>query len=164
MKIKSISFINYGFDISEIQNRNIDVFVELTNGYRYVVTLATLESIQSLMQEEKKNYFGPCDLVIIVKTLTHEVIAETIMAFAYEKHGYILEEGYYLKLYHFANRIPETVFNQLQAEDEAQKEAAKAVEKLYGDNDYPLYGGYESYQSDEDGLDKNEELFTYIKF
>jgi hypothetical protein len=86
--------------------------------------------------------------------LTNEVIVETIKAYVKES------DEYWLKLHHFANRIPETVFKKLQAEDESDK----AFELLYGDNDYPLFGGYESYQSDGYESDKNEELFTYIKF
>jgi nucleoside-specific outer membrane channel protein Tsx len=45
----------------------------------------------------------------------------------------------------------------LQAEDEAKNQSDKAFKQLYGYGDYPLYGGYESYESDEDN-----ELFTYI--
>jgi hypothetical protein len=165
MLIKSIYYINYDYDDSDmtaIENSNIDIFVKLKNGSKYVVTLATPEYMAYYMDNQNINYFPTMDPYIIVKKLTHEIIVETIKAYAEEEHGYSLQEGYNLKLYHFAQRIPETVFKKLQAEDEAQKESDKAFKELYGDKytDYsPLYGGYESYESDE-----NEEVFTSIKF
>jgi hypothetical protein len=153
MVIKSIYYINYEEDMTQIEHSIIDIFVELDTGSRYIVTLVTPKFIDFYMDQENKNYFGPGEPYIIVRKLTHEIIAETIKAYWEE------EQGYYLKLHHFAQRIPETVFKKLQAEDEATKESDKAFEELYGDNDYPLYGGYESYGYESD---KDEELFTYI--
>jgi len=158
MLIKSIYYRNYDVDMTEIEKSRIDIFVTVDTGYTYIVTLATPNFINYIMDQQNINYFEPREPFIMVKKLTHEIIAETIKAYA-EK-----ENGYFLKLYDFGHRIPGTVFNQLQAEDEAQDESDKAFKELYGNNDYPLYGGYESYQLDGYESDKNEELFTYIKF
>jgi hypothetical protein len=113
--------------MSEIEQSLIDIFVEVETGDRYIVTLVTPKFINYTMEQQNINFFKTGDPFIMVKKLTQEIIAETIKAYVEES------EGYYLKLHHFGQRIPETVFNQLQAEDEAQDES-----------------------------DKGEELFTYI--
>ena len=57
MLIKSISFPTYLEDITDIENSNIDVFVELEDGYTYTVVVATAKNIESLMDKERMNYF-----------------------------------------------------------------------------------------------------------
>ena len=109
MLIKSISFPTYLEDITDIENSNIDVFVELEDAYIYTVVVATAKNIESLMDKEKINYFEPGYPFIIVKKLTKEIITEAIEAYA-------SDDAYWLKLYHFAGKINKTVFNTLQAE------------------------------------------------
>ena len=109
MLIKSISFPTYLEDITDIENSNIDVFVELEDAYTYIVVVATAKNIESLMDKEKMNYFEPGYPFIIVKKLTKEIISEAIQAYA-------SDEAYWLKLYHFAGKVDIAVFNQLQAE------------------------------------------------
>nr|QUS63748.1 hypothetical protein [Haslea silbo] len=109
MLIKSISFPTYLEDITDIENSNIDVFVELEDAYTYTVVVATAKNIESLMDKEKINYFEPGYPFIIVKKLTKEIITEAIEAYA-------SDDAYWLKLYHFAGKINKTIFNTLQAE------------------------------------------------
>ena len=82
MLIKSISFPTYLEDITDIENSNIDVFVELEDGYTYTVVVATAKNIESLMDKEKMNYFEPGYPFIIVKKLTKEIISEHIQSYA----------------------------------------------------------------------------------
>jgi hypothetical protein len=110
MLVKNISFPTYLEDITDIENSNIDVFVELEDGYTYTVVVATAKNIESLMDKEEINYFEPGYPFIIVKKLTKDIIEETIKAYAENN------DGYWLKLYHFAGKINKTVFNKLQAE------------------------------------------------
>jgi len=105
-----IRFPSYLEDVTDIENSNIDVFVELEDGYTYTVVVATAKNIEYLMDKEKKNYFGPSHPFIIVKEITKEIVEEAVKAYA-EYH-----DGYWLKLYHFAGEIDKTVFNKLQAE------------------------------------------------
>jgi predicted nucleotidyltransferase len=109
MLIKSISFPTYLEDITNIENSNIDVFVELEDAYTYIVVVATAKNIESLMDKEKINYFEPGYPFIIVKKLTKEIITEAVEAYA-------SDDAYWLKLYHFAGKINKTIFNTLQAE------------------------------------------------
>lgn len=109
MLIKSISFPTYLEDITDIENSNIDVFVELEDAYTYTVVVATAKNIESLMDKERMNYFEPGYPFIIVKKLTKKIISEAIEAYA-------SDEAYWLKLYHFAGKVDTAVFNKLQAE------------------------------------------------
>lgn len=109
MLIKSISFSTYLEDITDIENSDIDVFVELEDAYMYTVVVATAKNIESLMDNERMNYFEPGYPFILVKKLTKEIISETIEAYA-------SDEAYWLKLYHFAGKVNTAVLNQLQAE------------------------------------------------
>ena len=109
MLIKSISFPTYLEDITDIENSNIDVFVELEDGYTYTVVVATAKNIESLMDKEKTNFSEPGDPFIIVRKLTKEIIEEAVKAYAEN-------DAYWLKFYHFAGEVDTTVFNQLQAE------------------------------------------------
>ena len=113
MLVKKISFVrpNLLEEIPDIEDYNLDVFVELEDGYTYTVVIATAKNIESLMDKERMNYFEPGHPFIIVKKLTKEIISEAIQAYA-------SDEAYWLKLYHFAGEIDTAVFNQLQAEQE----------------------------------------------
>ena len=111
MLVKKISFVrpNLLEEIPDIEDYNLDVFVELEDGYTYTVVIATAKNIESLMDKERMNYFEPGYPFIIVKKLTKEIISEAIQAYA-------SDEAYWLKLYHFAGKVDTAVFNQLQAE------------------------------------------------
>ena len=109
MLIKSISFPTYLEDITDIENSNIDVFVELEDAYTYTVVVATAKNIEFLMDKERMNYFEPGYPFIIVKKLIKEIIEEAVKAYA--EH-----DAYWLKFYHFAGEVDTAVFNRLQAE------------------------------------------------
>jgi hypothetical protein len=53
-----------------------------------------------------------CHPIILVKQLTKPIIEETIKAYVEE------DDGYWLKLYHFAGDIDPNLFKKLQAEHE----------------------------------------------
>nr|YP_009029063.1 hypothetical protein [Cylindrotheca closterium]AGY78402.1 hypothetical protein [Cylindrotheca closterium] len=93
MLIKSSSFPTYLENITDIENSNIDVFVELENAYTYTVVVATAKNIESLMGKEKMNDFKPGYPFIIVKKLIKEIISEAVQAYAS-----------WLKLYNFAGK------------------------------------------------------------
>jgi hypothetical protein len=118
MKVTKISFPTYLEECIGIENENIDVFVEEEDGYTYTFVVATAKNIEYLMDKWKMKYFSPGHPFIIVKKLTQEIIEETIKDLSQK------DNGYWLKLYQFADQIDETVFNQLEAEDrEEQKES-----------------------------------------
>jgi hypothetical protein len=111
MLVKKISFVrpNLLEEIPDIEDYNVDVFVELESGYTYTVVIATAKNIVALMDKEKINFSEPGDPFIIVRKLTKEIIEETVKAYAEN-------DAYWLKFYHFAGEVDTAVFNRLQAE------------------------------------------------
>ena len=111
MLVKKISFVrpNLLEEIPDIEDYNLDVFVELEDGYTYTVVIATAKNIVSLMDKEKINFSEPGDPFIIVRKLTKETIEEAVKAYAEN-------DAYWLKFYHFAGEVDIAVFNHLQAE------------------------------------------------
>lgn len=69
--IKKISFVRSNLleEIPDIENYNIDVFVELADAYTYTLVIATAKNILSLMSKEQTNFSKPDDPFIIVRTL-----------------------------------------------------------------------------------------------
>ena len=111
MLVKKISFVRPTLleEIPDIEDYNLDVFVELEDGYTYTVVIATAKNMVSLMDNEKTNFSEPGDPFIIVRKLTKEIIEETVKAYAEN-------DAYWLKFYHFAGEVDTAVFNKLQAE------------------------------------------------
>lgn len=91
MLIKSISFPTYLEDITDIENSNIDVFIELEDDGSYTVVIAPAKNLLTLMDKQKTNFSEPGYPFIIVKKLTKEIIEETVKASAEN-------DAYWLKL------------------------------------------------------------------
>ena len=125
MKIKKISFIHPNLleEIPDIEDYNLDVFVELEDGYTCTVVVGTIKNLERLMEKEKENFFSPGHPFIIVKKITKEIIEETIQAYAEN-------DGYWLKLYHFAGKIDTSVFDKLQAKHEEHLKELDELDKL----------------------------------
>lgn len=111
MLVKKIRFLrpNLLEEVPDIEDYNLDVFVELEDGYTYTVVIATAKNIVSLMDKEKEDFSEPGDPFIIVRKLTKEIIEKAVKAHAED-------DAYWLKFYHFAGEVDIAVFNKLQAE------------------------------------------------
>lgn len=81
---EKISFVkpNLLEEIPDIEDYNLDAFIELKNGCTYTLMIATAKNILSLMAKEKTNFLEPGDPFIVVKKLTKEIIEETVTAYA----------------------------------------------------------------------------------
>lgn len=124
MAVKDISFLSSLEDVIDVESSNIDVFVELEDGSTYTVVVATAKNIEYLMDKGEMNYFKPGHPFVIVKTITKDIIEETIQAcLSYNK-------GYWLKLYHFVEEINDTVFDKLQAEQTAEQKEFIELKRL----------------------------------
>ena len=110
MLVKNISFVRPDLleKITDIEDYNLDVFVELEDGYTYTVVIGTPKNLLSLTDKESMNFLEPSDPFIIVRKMTKEIIEETIQAYA-------KNNAYWLKFYHFAGEVDTAVFNKLQA-------------------------------------------------
>ena len=125
MEVKKISFPVPLENIENIYDDNIDVFVELENGRSYTVIVGTYKNILSLMNQDNSNFLLPGDLTIFVKELTIEVIEEAIQAYTKEN------DGYWIRLYHFASLIEPEVFDKLEeSEDQGFLELDEELKNL----------------------------------
>jgi hypothetical protein len=86
--VQKISFPTPLEDIKDIENDNIDVFVELEDRYKYTVVLGSYKNILSAMDRTKRDFLEPGYFFIIVKKLTQEIIEQAIQAFPEEDDGY----------------------------------------------------------------------------
>jgi hypothetical protein len=112
MQIKRIEFLE---EIKDVNNDNIDVLVENETGYNYIVTVGTPQDLLEEMKQEKTNFVRPGTPMIIVKSLTEEIILEAIQAYAED-------EGFWLKLQHFAIEIDISILNKMEAEHRKELE------------------------------------------
>lgn len=113
MKVKEIRFID---KIKDIYNDNVDVAIEMEDGYTYILTAATPQDLLEAVKHE--NYIQPNAVNIIVKELTEEIIAEAIQAYAENNQ-------YWLKLYQFADSDID-----ISVLDKAQQEHKKELKEL----------------------------------
>ena len=105
MLIKSVEIFE---EITDIEDDCIDVFVGFEDGYTYALTVTTVKNILREMDEEKSNFYNPRAMVIVVRKLTQKIISEAIEAYAED-------DGFWLKLHHFANKIDISLFDELKA-------------------------------------------------
>ncbi|WP_207856947.1 hypothetical protein [Lucifera butyrica] len=103
LKINKIKYPVPLSDIKDIENDNIDVFVELEDGITYTVVVSTPKNLMWYMDKEEMNYINPSPPFIIVRTLTEDNIKNALESFA-EK------DAYWLKLYHLVGKRDD-VFN-----------------------------------------------------
>ena len=105
MLVKKISFVrpNLLEEIPDIEDYNLDVFVDLEDGY--IIGIATAKNIVSLVNKEKTNFSEPGDPFIIVRKLTKEIIEEAVKA-------YVENDAYWLKFYHFAGEVDMAIFKK----------------------------------------------------
>ena len=108
MKIKKIKIFE---EIKDVNNDNIDVGVVNEMGYTYIVTVGTPQDLLEEMKQEKTDFIKPYSPMIIVKSLTEEIIAEAIEAYAAENNGF------WLKLRHFDTELDVSIFDKLEAKD-----------------------------------------------
>ena len=123
MLVKNIRFLVPLENIEDIDNKQIDVFVELEDGHEYSVWVTTPRHIEYLMEEDELNYASPGYPFIIVKNITEETIREAIKEYA-------SDDAYWLKLHHFAGKIDVDVFKKLRQEEE---KLAKELEEEFGE-------------------------------
>ena len=95
MKIKKISYPTSLEEILDIEDDNIDIFVELDDGMVYTMTVSTPKNYYKYMDKEKIDYISSMPPDIIVRKLTEENIRNAL-------ETYVKGDGYWLKLYYLA--------------------------------------------------------------
>jgi hypothetical protein len=129
MKVVNICILDHLKDIN-IENDNVDVVVEMDDGYTYTLSLATPKHIQFLMDKEKMNYYGPAYPFIIVNKLTPEIIEQAVKNLAEDEDD---GDAFWLKVYHFGGwegAIDESIFEQIKAKKRKEERESKKLEAL----------------------------------
>jgi hypothetical protein len=107
MEVKKISFPTQLKDIKDIDDDNIDVFVELDDGYIYTVVIATYKNLLSQMDAMKSDFLEAGSPFIIVRRLTEEIIEQAVKSYA-------KEDAYWLKLNHLSGEFDINTLNQIR--------------------------------------------------
>ena len=97
MRINNIKYPTSLSTVKDIENGNIDVFVELEDGITYTVVVSTPPNLIWYMDKEEMDYITPSPPLVMVRTLTEDNIRKALESFA-EK------DAYWLKLYHLAGK------------------------------------------------------------
>ena len=105
MNVKKIDFLTDLSMIEDIEDYNIDVLVELEDGFTCVVVVSTPKNYYWYMEKENVNHYcGVPD--IIVKKITEEIVTEAIK-------DYAKDDAYWLKSYYLPGVIDIETLNQL---------------------------------------------------
>ncbi|MGC6767334.1 hypothetical protein [Enterococcus sp. LJL51] len=101
MKVLNIEYPTTLDKIEDITDDNIDVFVELEDGFSYTVIVSTVQNIAKFMEEKGYSSPGWVQQLIVVTELKEDLIKKAIEAYA-EEHAYWLKfthlsTGYYLE-------------------------------------------------------------------
>lgn len=97
MKVNKIEYPVPISQIKDIENDNIDVFIELEDGFRYSLVVSTPKNLIWYMDKEETNYINAGPPLIIVRALTEENIKKAIELYA-------AKDAYWLKLYYLAGQ------------------------------------------------------------
>lgn len=115
MKIKRINFPTSLQKVENIKDDNIDVFVELDDGFTYTLVVGTPKNLETLMEKENIEYLPAMPPMIIVKELTEENIRKALDTF-------LDNNAYWLKLYYLAGELDmeilENTLSRLKSEIE----------------------------------------------
>ncbi|MED3563265.1 hypothetical protein [Bacillus xiapuensis] len=106
MKIVKIDFPTSLSSLEDIEDDNIDVFVELDDGYSYTIVVTTPKNLISMMESEGIEYNPALPPMVIVKKLTEENIKNAL-------ETYLENQAYWLKYYFLAGEINIELMNEM---------------------------------------------------
>ena len=93
MNIKRISFPTQLEEIDDINNNNIDVIIQLDDGFTYTMVVITPQNLEQLMAKKGQTFLEAGPPMIIVKDITYESIYAAVESFC-EGSAYWLKEYY----------------------------------------------------------------------
>ncbi|QGG53965.1 hypothetical protein GDS87_16190 [Lysinibacillus pakistanensis] len=107
MKINNIIYPTSLSQLTNTKDDNIDIFVELDDGFTYTLVVCTTKNLETLMEKEGLDYLPAMPPMVIVKELTEENISKALGT-------YLENNAYWLKLYYLAGEFDsETLQNTL---------------------------------------------------
>ncbi|MNW56000.1 hypothetical protein D3C74_336980 [compost metagenome] len=124
MRVRKIVYPTPLSQIADIEDDNIDVFIELEDGTNISVAVCTPKNLISYMTKENINFIPASPPDIIVKSLTEETIEQAI-------ENYAQEDAFWLKLF-FVAGVDKTVID-LDRIDLCLKEMKRINQELLND-------------------------------
>ncbi len=120
MKITQIDFPTPLSEIEDVENGNIDVFVQLEDGMTYTLVISTPKNLLWYMDKENLNFIPASPPDIIVRSLTERNIRDAL-------ENYSKGNAFWLKLYYLAGIDPDSfgidqIDNALQIHKQANDE------------------------------------------
>ncbi|WP_413366256.1 hypothetical protein [Lysinibacillus sp. 3P01SB] len=107
MKINKISFPTSLLQVNNSKDDNIDIFVELDDGFTYTLVVCTPKNLETLMKRENIEYLPAMPPMIIVNEITEGNIRKAL-------ETYLDNNAYWLKLYYLSGEFDmEVVENTL---------------------------------------------------
>ena len=93
LKIKKLEIVtSEGWDgIPDITDYNLDVFVTLNTGDKFVFTVVTPKNFLTIMKDDGDMNFYDGLPMIVVKKITYDVVFETLTKFLEEDNGYLFK-------------------------------------------------------------------------
>lgn len=95
MKIKKIIYPATLSEIKDIEDDNIDIFVEMDDGNSYAFIVITPQNYYTLMDRECLNHIPAMVPCVVVRKLEHEIILQAMESF-------LEDDGYWFKFYYLA--------------------------------------------------------------
>lgn len=95
MEIKKITYPTSLDSLNDPKNDNIDIIVELEDGFSYTMVVATPKNLYKLMEREDQFFLSSGPPMLFVKKLTEENIFKVVQDFA-------TDNAYWLKSYFLA--------------------------------------------------------------
>jgi hypothetical protein len=121
MRIKKIKYLNWA-------NDNLDILITLENGASYLVEVATLQFLSTLMKKVESDFVPAGYSYIIVSKLTDKIIRAVIQEFIDAE-----EDSYRLKLYYITATLKIEDINEIldrKKEENTEVEPEKEPEEL----------------------------------
>jgi hypothetical protein len=109
MKVIKITYPTNLLEIRNIDDDNIDVFVQLEDGNVYTLVVSTPKNIMTLIKKNNKCFLGAGPPMIIVSELTEKCIKKAIESFS-------AGEAYWLKEYYLSGNFSIETLNKMIVE------------------------------------------------
>lgn len=128
MDIIRVEFPTPLSEIKDIEDDNIDVFIELDDGMTYTLVVATPKNLDTLMNNEEKSYISAGPPFVIVKSLTEKNILDVIKT-------YVVNNAYWLKVHFASGELDINLIDKKIQQIKEDNEDIKVEDNVYSENE-----------------------------
>jgi hypothetical protein len=121
LEIRKIIYPTSLNSLKDPENDNVDIIVELEDGFSYTMVVATPKNLYTLMENEDQFFLSSGPPMLFVKKLTEDNIYKVVQEFA-------TNNAYWLKSYYLAADHDIKHLNQLLARFKEQVKEVRDAE------------------------------------